>query len=126
MCSSPRSSGDPNLGYRRKNMSKLNDYLQNQKIDPRRLLIASRDLEGLRPEDRATRLAKKRAKGGDESAKEAAAKERRSGRPVSKPTLDRALAGGALSPAAKTRIVRAVNAVLVQKKKSEVALRDLF
>ena len=107
-------------------MSKLNDYLQNQKIDPRRLLVASRDLEALRPEDRSTRLAKKRAKGGDESAKEAAAKERRSGRPVSRPTLDRALAGGSLSSAAKTRIVRAVNAVLAQKKKGEVALRDLF
>jgi len=107
-------------------MSKLNDYLQTQKIDPRRLLVASHDLEALRPEDRTVRLAKKRAKGGDESAKDAAAKDRRSGRPISKPTLDRALAGRALSPAAKTRIVRAVNAVLTQKKKSEVAIRDLF
>jgi glutamate synthase domain-containing protein 2 len=107
-------------------MSKLNDYLQNQKIDPRRILVASRDLEALRREDRTVRLAKKRAKGGDESAKEAAAKERRSGRPVSKPTLDRALSGGAVSSAAKTRIVRAVNAVLAQKKKGEAALRDLF
>jgi hypothetical protein len=107
-------------------MSKLNDYLTNQKIDPRRILIASRDLEKLRPEDRAVRLAKKQAKGGDESKKDAAAKERRSGRAVSKPTLDRALAGGTLSPTAKTRITRAVNAVLAQKKKAEVALRDLF
>lgn len=107
-------------------MSKLNDYLKTQKIDPRRILVASRDLENLRPEDRTVRLAKKRAKGGDESAKEAAAKERRSGKPVSQPTLDRALAGQAVSGAAKTRIVRAVNAVLQQKKKSEIALRDLF
>lgn len=107
-------------------MSKLDDYLKTQKIDPRRILVASRDLENLRPEDRTVRLAKKRAKGGDESAKEAAAKERRSGKPVSKPTLDRALAGGAVSGAAKTRIVRALNAVLGKKKKSEVALRDLF
>jgi hypothetical protein len=107
-------------------MSKLSDYLKQQKIDPRRVLVASRDLEQLRPEDRAVRLAKKRLKGGDESAKEAAEKERRSGRPVSQPTLDRALGGGAVSGAAKTRIVRAVNAVLAQKKKSEVALRDLF
>lgn len=107
-------------------MSKFSDYLQGQKIDPRRILIASRDLEQLRREDRATRLAKRQAKAGNESAKEAAAKERRSGRPVSRPTLDRALAGGTVSPAAKTRILRALNAVLVQKKKSEVALRDLF
>lgn len=107
-------------------MSKFSDYLQQQKIDPRRLLVASKDLEQLRPEDRATRLAKKRLKGGDEKAKDAAEKERRSGRPVSRPTLDRALAGSAVSPAAKSRIVRAVNAVLTQKKKSEIALRDLF
>lgn len=107
-------------------MSKLDDYLKTQKIDPRRILVASRDLENLRPEDRAVRLAKRRAKGGDESAKEAAAKERRSGKPVSKPTLDRAIAGASVSGAAKTRIVRAVNAVLGQKKKSEIALRDLF
>jgi hypothetical protein len=107
-------------------MSKLSDYLTQQKIDPRRVLVASRDLEKLRREDRAVRLAKKRVKGGDESAKEAAEKERRSGRPVSRPTLDRALHGGAVSGAAKTRIVRAVNAVLAQKKKTEVALRDLF
>jgi hypothetical protein len=109
-------------------MSKLSDYLKQQKIDPRRLLVASHDIEQLRPEDRAIRLAKKRLKGGDEKApvKEAAEKERRSGRPVSQPTLDRALGGAALSPAAKSRILRAVNAVLTQKKKTEVALRDLF
>ena len=107
-------------------MSKLSDYLQQQKIDPRRVLVASHDIEQLRPEDRAVRLAKKRLKGGDEKAKEAAEKERRSGRPVSQPTLNRALGGAAVSPAAKSRIVRAVNAVLTQKKKSEVALRDLF
>jgi hypothetical protein len=107
-------------------MSKLNDYLQSQKIDPRRLLSASHELEAMRREDRAVRLAKKAAKGGDESAKEVAAKERRSGRPVSQPTLDRAIQGAALSGAAKTRILRAVNAVLAQKKKGEVSLRELF
>lgn len=107
-------------------MSKLNDYLKQQNIDPRRLLIASRDLEALRPEDRATRLAKKKARGGDESAKEAASKKPRSGRPVSEPTLARALAGDAVSGAAKTRLLRAVNAVLAQKKKGEASLRDLF
>ena len=107
-------------------MSKLDDYLKTQKIDPRRLLVASKDLESLQREDRIVRLAKKQAKGGDESKKEAAAKERRSGRPVSRPTLDRALTGGSVSGAAKTRILRAVNAVLAQKKKGEVTLRELF
>jgi hypothetical protein len=108
-------------------MSKLNDYLETQKIDPRRILVASHALEALRREDRDVRLLKKRAKAGDEKAKEQAAKERRSGRPVSRPTLDRALTGSRpVSPAAKTRILRAVNAVLAKKSKGEVALKDLF
>lgn len=111
-------------------MSKLQDYLKTQNVDPRRLLAASHDLEALRPEDRATRLAKKRAKSGDEAAKEAAkeaaSKKPRSGKPLSQPTLDRALAGQPVSGPAKTRLLRALNAVLSQKKKGEAALRDLF
>ena len=107
-------------------MSKLQDYLKKQNIDARRILAASHDLEANRPEDRATRLAKKRAKGGDETAKEAAAKKPRSGKPLSRPTLDRALEGGPISGAAKTRLLRALNAVLGTKKKGEATLRDLF
>ena len=111
-------------------MTKLADYLNKQKIDARRVLAASHDIEQLRREDRVIRLAKKVAKGADEKAKEAvkevAAKKPRSGRPVSAPTMARALGGGTLSGAAKTRIVRAVNAVLTTKKKNEAALRDLF
>jgi hypothetical protein len=111
-------------------MSKLSDYLQTQKIDPRRILAASHGLEALRPEDRTTRLAKKRVKTGDdaakEAAKEAASKKPRSGKPLSRPTLDRALAGGPMSGAAKTRLLRALNVVLGAKKKSEATLRELF
>lgn len=111
-------------------MTKLADFLKKQKIDARRVIAASRDLEQLRREDRVIKLAKKAAKAGDEAAKEAAkevaSKKPRSGRPVSAPTLSRALEGGALSGAAKTRIVRAVNSVLTTKKKNEVTLRDLF
>ncbi|HEX7479678.1 MAG TPA: hypothetical protein VF331_17875 [Polyangiales bacterium] len=107
-------------------MSKLNDYLQKHKIDSRRITSASHDLEALRREDRVIKLAKQRAKAGDEKAKETAAQKPRSGKPVSLPTLQRALGGGTLSGAAKTRIVRAVNAVLKVKKKNEAGLRDLF
>lgn len=107
-------------------MSKLQDYLKQQNIDPRRLLAASHKLEASRPEDRLTRLAKKRAKGGDESAKEAAEKKPRSGKPLTQPTLNRALAGAAVSGAAKTRVLRALNSVLAQKSKPEANLRDLF
>jgi hypothetical protein len=107
-------------------MSKLQDYLSKQNVDPRRILAASHELEANRPEDRATRLAKKRAKGGEEAAKEAAAKKPRSGKPLSRPTLDRALAGGPVSGSAKTRLLRALNVVLGAKKKGEATLRDLF
>lgn len=111
-------------------MSKLQDYLKQQKIDPRRLLAASHKLEASRPEDRVTRLAKRKAKGGEESAKEAAAKKpTHSGKPLTQPTLDRALAtekSGTVSGAAKTRILRALNSVLTQKKQPEASLKDLF
>ena len=111
-------------------MSKLQDYLKQQKIDSRRLLAASHKLEASRPEDRVTRLAKKRAKGGDESAKEAAAKKPpHSGKPLTVPTLDRALSadsGSKVSGSAKTRILRALNSLLTQKKQPEATLRDLF
>ncbi len=107
-------------------MSKLGDYLEKHKIDPRRVLAASARIEALKPEDRAIRLARKRAKNGDEGAKELAAKKRRSGRPVSPPTLNRALAGGALNGRARARVVRAVNAVLSHKSKGEAKLSDLF
>jgi hypothetical protein len=111
-------------------MSKLQDYLKQQKIDPRRLLPASHKLEASRPEDRVTRLAKTRLKSGDEAAKEAAkeaaARKPRSGKPLTQPTLNRALAGGVVSGAAKTRVLRALNSVLAQKKQPEANLRDLF
>lgn len=113
-------------------MSKLQDYLKQQKIDPRRLLAASHKLEASRPEDRVTRLAKKRAKGGDEKAKEAAAvKPTHSGKPLTQPTLDRALRAegeksDAVSGAAKTRILRAVNSLRTAKKQPEAQLKDLF
>jgi len=111
-------------------MSKLEDYLKQQNVDARRILAASHEIEALRPEDRVTRLAKRRVKGSDEAAKEAAkeaaARKPRSGRPLSRPTLDRALAGTSISGAAKTRVLRALNVVLGQKKKGEATLRDIF
>lgn len=107
-------------------MSKLSDYLSNQKIDPRRVLASSRNLEALRPEDRAIRLARQQAKGGDEKAKELAAKPRRSGRSLSRPALERALAGKPVTRKTRARVRRAVNAVLGQKKKGEAAPADLF
>lgn len=107
-------------------MSKLADYLAKQKIDPRRVLVASKKTETQKPEDRAIAAARRKAKGGDESAKELAEKPMRSGRPVTRPELTRALRGDALSRGARKRLVRAVNAVLEQKKRGEVSAADLF
>jgi hypothetical protein len=109
-------------------MSKLSDYLKTKKIDARRVLAASKDLEQLRPEDRALKLLKSQAKAGNEAAKgkvDPKAKPR-SGRAVSQPTIDAALAGEAVNGPSKTRILRAVNSILTTKKASAATLKDLF
>ncbi len=110
--------------------SRFSEYLSNEKIDPRRLLVASRLLERLRPEDRQARLKhrlnrKSEAPADDKDKKEAAPK-RRSGRPVTPRLLQTAQAGGTLSGSQKTRLLRALNHVLVQKKKDPAELRKVF
>lgn len=108
-------------------MSKLADTLKKHKVDPRRVIATSKTLEGLQPDDRALKVLKAKAKGGDEKAKEAVTgKEVRSGRAVSQPTLDAALAGKTVNGPAKSRILRAVNHVLAQKKQSALTIKDLF
>jgi hypothetical protein len=111
-------------------MAKLEDYLKKNKIDARRVLVASKGLERLQAEDRKIFAAKKKAKSGDDAAKEAAkelaSKKPRSGHPVTAPSLNKALAGKGVSGSTKTRIVRAVNAVLTAKKKPEASFAELF
>ena len=107
-------------------MSKLSDYLHKHKIDPRRILAASKHLEALRPEDRMIRLAREQAKAGDEKSKELAAKKQRSGRAVTRPLLHKALLGKPLTRRARARVVRAINAVLARKSKGEAKGADLF
>ena len=60
--------------------SKFEEFLSAKKIDPRQLLIASKDLEGLQPEDRAIKLAKRRGRA--EGASEADKNEKRKPRSV--------------------------------------------
>ena len=111
-------------------MTKLSDYLQKHKIDARRVLSTSRRVEGLQPEDRAVRLARAQVKEGEnkdnEKLKELAQNKRRSGRAVTRPTLDRALSGKPITRKARARVVRAVNAVLTAKGKGEANAADLF
>ena len=110
--------------------SRFSEFLSTEKIDPRRLLVASRQIERLRPEDRQIRLKKRLGKSADAAAGADAAKpeavKRRSGRVVTPRLLHAATAGGTLSGPQKTRLLRALNRVLEQKKKEPVELRKVF
>lgn len=103
--------------------SKFSQFLKDNKIDPRRILVASSEVERLRPEDRALKLARRRSKGGAQAGEVA---KPRSGRAVTPRLLDSATNGRAIPGPAKTRLLRAVNRVLEQKKKSGVELKALF
>lgn len=108
--------------------SKFEQFLKDQKIDARRVVVASRQIERLRAEDRRLKLERRRgasaaAEGGDDRP---ATPKPRSGRPVTSRLLGQARAGEKVSGPAKTRLLRAVNRVLEQKKKDPVDLRALF
>jgi hypothetical protein len=112
--------------------TKFAEFIESNKLDPRRLLVASRQVEMLTREDRAARASKAKA---GKAGKAAAAAEGgeappgrkgHSGRPVTAPLLDRAIAGKPMSGPAKSRLLRAVNRVLEQRKKDPVDVRALF
>jgi hypothetical protein len=109
-------------------MSRLSDYLKKAAIDPRYVLATSKKLEAFQPSDRAIRLERRlKRKASDTPEKpQPGQKLAHSGRPVSGPTLRYALEGKPIAGAAKTRITRAVNSILKQKKKGEVTIRELF
>ena len=106
--------------------SKLEQFLTSKKIDRRQLLAVSKDLEGLRPEDRAIKLAKKQGKGeakeGGEAKKET--RKPRSGRPLTPTALAKISSDKDVTGPTRTRVLRAVNAILTRKKQSEVSLAD--
>lgn len=106
--------------------SKFAAFLKDKKIHPKRVLSASTKLEALTPEDRAIRLAKRKGRKaeGDNAAKES--RKPRTGRPVTERALSAAMTGKPITGPTKTRIVRAVNHLLEQKKQSPVDLRALF
>lgn len=106
--------------------SKLESFLQNEKIDPRRVLNASKDIERLRPEDRKIRLTKAQARKSEDGKVPEGLDKPRSGRPVTKVGLDRALSGGNVPGPQKTRILRAINHILEQRKKDAVTIDTLF
>lgn len=108
-------------------MSKLSDYLTTNKIDPRRIALASKGVERHTREDLVL-IAKKAAikAGTAEKNPEISKAKPRSGRPVTVPQLERAMRGEAVPGPAKTRIVKAINVILTGRKKPEAGFRDLF
>lgn len=109
--------------------TKIEEFLKEKKLDPRRVLSASAKLEALQPEDRAIRLAKRKARKSEDGGKKKeglAAKKPRSGRPLTRRALDAALQGKPISGPAKTRVLRAVNSLLEQKKQEPAILTALF
>ncbi len=108
--------------------STFEDFVKEKKIDLRRVSAASAELERLRPEDRAIRLAQRAARKSEDPKKREgkAAEKPRSGRPVTGRALNAALQGKPISGPTKNRILRAVNHVLSQKKQEPVDLRALF
>lgn len=107
--------------------TKFAEFLETNQIDTRRLIAASRQLERLRPEDRALKLKQRKDRksegGGDDEAEK---KKPRSGRTVTVQLIEKAKTGKKVSGAAKSRLVRAVNRILEQKKKDPAELRQLF
>ncbi len=108
--------------------SKFATFVSTHKLNPKRIVAASRKIETLRIEDRKIKLAKRRAKSGDapsDGAKKDFGKPR-SGRPITPRAMTLALEGSALTGPQKSRILRAVNHVLEQKKADKIELKTLF
>jgi hypothetical protein len=107
--------------------SKFEQFLQTHKIDPRRVEVASRGVERLQRADRQLKLKKYLVRAGKAGeGAQAPTDKPRSGRPITPRLLRLALEGKPVSGASKTRLLRAVNRVLEQKKKDPVDLRALF
>ena len=107
-------------------MTKLATFLEENKIDQRRLLSVSNQIERLRAEDRAIRLTKARARKSEEGKVPEGLGKTRSGRPVTPVGLSNALEGKSVPGPQKTRILRAVNQILEQRKKDPVGIENLF
>jgi hypothetical protein len=109
--------------------TKFEDFLKEKKIDHRRILSASAEIERLRLEDRKIRLAKRAHRKSEDPSKKKeglAAQKPRSGRPVKQEAISAAFAGKQISGPQKTRILRALNHLLEQKKLEKVELSAIF
>jgi hypothetical protein len=110
--------------------TKFAKFLEESKINQLRLQAASRKVEQRTKEDRAflSEVARKRALAGRKEAANAVAEKKKlhSGRVVTPRLISYATLGKSVSGSAKTRLVRAVNRVLEQRKQPQITVRDLF
>jgi hypothetical protein len=107
--------------------TKFGEFLTAKGIDSRRLIATSRQVERLRPEDRRVRLERRLARAEESSgADKKKFPKTRSGRPLTLRQVEDATSGRPLSGPTKTRVLRAVNRVLEQKKQESVTLQSLF
>ena len=107
-------------------MSKFAEFLSQNKLDPRRVICASKHIEALRPEDRRLRQARKKTSDAPKEGDAEVPAKPRSGRPVTRVLMNLASAGKPVPGPAKQRLLRAVNRLLEQKKKDPVELSSLF
>src|SRR4051794_7899967 len=95
--------------------TKLQAFLNTNKLNAKRVLAVSHSLETLRKEDRDLRRQRRRNKKAEGGDKKEVAKPR-SGRAVTPRAMELALnGGGTISGPTKQRILRAVNFLLEQK-----------
>jgi hypothetical protein len=108
--------------------TKFAQFLNDNKIDPRRLLSVSKRVERLQPADRKLKFAKRKPKEGAAPKVPSDTKpaKPRSGRPITPRLIDAASNGKPVGGPAKTRLLRAVNRVLEQRKKPAVELKAVF
>lgn len=104
--------------------SKFQSFLDEHKLNTKRLLAVSHALEQLQREDRDRKHARRQNK--VEGATKKEVEKPRSGRAITPRALAAAVSGGTLSGPTKSRILRAVNAMLEAKKKDKVELKTLF
>ena len=109
-------------------MTKFAKFLEESKLDPRRILAASCKIERLTRDDRLfiAEAARKRRLAGKKDGVKAERKKMHSGHPVSPSLITAAKIGKSVSGPGKTRLLRAVNLLLEQKKQPTVDLRAIF
>ncbi len=108
--------------------TKFAKFLEESKIDPRRLIAASQQLERLTREDREFIAVTARIKSlaGKKTPATVEKKKLHTGRYVSPALITAASVGKSVSGPAKSRVLRAVNRILEQRKLPAVELRALF